>query len=95
MAFPFYKYCLTNEAKVYKNLPVQGVRNTQIDSIMLGSYIKVVGENGDWYQTSAFSKTGWMSKADLGDESALKIFYLDVGQVRATARWSRSTISEF
>lgn len=80
MAFPFYKYCLSNEAKVYKNLPVAGVRKIQIDSILLGSYIKVTGENGDWYQTEAFGKTGWMSKADLGDESALKVFYLDVGQ---------------
>lgn len=75
-----FKYCANNEAAVYESVSPAGKGVKTINRILLGSYLGILDQQGDWFQVKPFGTLGWMHKKDLTDEQALKIFYLDVGQ---------------
>lgn len=74
-----YLYCITNEAPVY-----QSVANNKgikvINRILMGTYVSVLEEQGNYTRVSTAGPDGWMKTADLADTMGLKVFFLDVGQ---------------
>jgi beta-lactamase superfamily II metal-dependent hydrolase len=48
--------------------------------LIWGDRVDILGEQGAWYQGTARRKTGWVKKADLGDQSLLEVYVNDVGQ---------------
>lgn len=74
-----YKYAAVNEAPVYKSIS-DNKGKTIVNRILMGTYVFILGEEGDWYKVSPFGTPGYMRKSDLGDSMGLKIFFLDVGQ---------------
>ena len=74
-----FKYAVVNEAPVYKTITANKGK-TIVNRILMGTYINILGEEGDWYKVKPFGTDGFMRKADLGDSMGLKIFFLDVGQ---------------
>lgn len=74
-----FKYAATNEAPIYDKPKTQ--RGAKIiNKVLMGTYITVTSEEGDYYKVFAFSKAGFMLKSDLTDQMGLKVFFLDVGQ---------------
>jgi beta-lactamase superfamily II metal-dependent hydrolase len=74
-----FKYAANNEAPIYETV-VNGAGKKPINRVLMGTYITITGEEGDFYKVKAFSKEGYMKKTDLSDNMGFKIFYLDVGQ---------------
>lgn len=74
-----FKYAAKNEAPVYESV-VNNTGKKVINKILMGTYVKIVGEDGDFYQVQTAGPDGWVKKTDLSDNMGLKIFYLDVGQ---------------
>lgn len=74
-----FRYCRNNEAPMFTSVSPLGKGVGKMNSILMGTYIKILDEAGDWFKVRAFGD-GWMKKSDLTDEVSLKIFYLDVGQ---------------
>lgn len=74
-----FKYAAKNEASVYESV-MNNTGKKVINKILLGTYVKIVGEDGDFYQVQTAGPDGWVKKTDLSDNMGLKIFYLDVGQ---------------
>jgi len=79
MPLPFFKYSATNEAPIYETV-INNTGKKIINKILLGTYVKVIKESGDYYEVATAGPNGWMKKTDLGDNMGIKIFYLDVGQ---------------
>ena len=78
MAKPFM-YAAKNESPVYKSvLKNKGVKI--INRILMGTYVGISEENGDFFKVVTAGPDGWMKKSDLTDNMGLKVFYLDVGQ---------------
>jgi beta-lactamase superfamily II metal-dependent hydrolase len=74
-----FKYASKNEATIYGSV-INGKGKTPINKILMGSYVEIINENGDWVEVKAFGSYGWMNLSELSDHMGLKIFFLDVGQ---------------
>lgn len=79
MALPLFQYAAINEAPVYESV-VNNVGKKVINKILLGTYVTVISESGDYYQVATAGPDGFMKKTDLSNNMGIKIFYLDVGQ---------------
>ncbi len=74
-----FKYSAINEAPIYQSvIENKGVK--VINRILLGTYVTITEEVGDFLKVVTAGPDGWMKKSDLTDNMGLKIFYLDVGQ---------------
>jgi beta-lactamase superfamily II metal-dependent hydrolase len=74
-----FKYAAINEAPLYESvIGNKGVK--VINRILLGTYVTINAEDGDFVKVVTAGPDGWMKKSDLTDNMGLKIFYLDVGQ---------------
>ena len=58
------------------------VSATKVNHVLLGTFLKVEGEDGDWYSVDplGLGKPGWVKKSDVREKPVLKIFFVDVGQ---------------
>ncbi len=74
-----FKYAARNEAPVYETV-VNNAGKKIVNKILSGTYVKITGEDGDFYNVETAGPNGWMKKTDLSDNMGLKIFFLDVGQ---------------
>lgn len=74
-----FKYALTNEATIYESVS-NGKGKNPINKILMGTYVRVIENNGAWLKVETAGPDGWMSASDLSNEMGLKIFFLDVGQ---------------
>jgi len=72
-------YASTNEAKIYQSV-VDNKGKEIINRILMGTYVKIVEEESDWYKVITAGPDGWMHKNDLSEKMGLKVFFLDVGQ---------------
>ena len=52
----------------------------RVNVVLLGSWLGVKQEDGDWLEVSAPGQDGWVRKADTRPDSGLKVFFIDVGQ---------------
>jgi beta-lactamase superfamily II metal-dependent hydrolase len=74
-----FKYASVNEAPVYESV-VANKGKKIVNTILMGTYITILGEDGDWFKVNPFRTPGWMHKDCLSDAMGLKVFFLDVGQ---------------
>lgn len=74
-----FKFAAVNEAVIYEKV-VDGKGVNPVNKILLGTYVLVLEEDGDWYKVSTAGPDGWMNSGDLSSKMGLKIFFLDVGQ---------------
>ncbi|MCP3977106.1 MAG: MBL fold metallo-hydrolase [bacterium] len=77
---------MTTPDHVYAAVPELRLRRTQRSksantTVLMDAWMKVVSEDGDWYQVEAFGKDGWVKKTETRPSAtALKVFFVDVGQ---------------
>jgi beta-lactamase superfamily II metal-dependent hydrolase len=74
-----FKYAAVNEAVVYQSV-VNNKGKKAVNRLLMGTYVGILSEQGDWYEVKPFGTHGWMHKDSLADTMGLKIFFLDVGQ---------------
>lgn len=75
------KYAKTNEARIYGFDPETRVRKTRaVNRVLMGTYLKITHEDGDYYFAVTAGPDGWIHKGDTSDNMGLKVFFLDVGQ---------------
>ncbi len=76
-----YKVVTSLYTHTFKSIDVNGKGKTKNNTILMGSFVKMLGEeNGIWQKVLAFGKKGWIEESAIGDSPALKCFYVDVGQ---------------
>ncbi|QJW89147.1 hypothetical protein HNV11_06950 [Spirosoma taeanense] len=75
------KYVKTNEARIYGFDETTRARKTRaVNRVLMGTYLKITFEEGDYYFAITAGPDGWIRKSDTTDQMGLKVFYLDVGQ---------------
>lgn len=74
-----FMYASKNEAKIYQAI-VDNKGKKIVNRILMGTYVKIVEEQGNWMKVITAGPDGWMHKDDLSEMMGLKIFFLDVGQ---------------
>lgn len=74
-----FKYASTNEAIIYESVK-NGNGIKPVNKILMGTYVKIADQDGDWFKVQTAGPDGWMHSTDLSDNMGLKIFFLDVGQ---------------
>lgn len=74
-----FKYARVNEAAVYESVE-SGKGKNIINRILLGTYVKIEEDKGDYFRVNTAGPDGWMKKDDLSDQMFFKVFFLDVGQ---------------
>lgn len=74
-----FKYAAINEANIYDSVS-NGKGKKTINKILMGTYVEIIQQDGDWYKVKTAGPDGWMHKDTLTDEMGLKVFFLDVGQ---------------
>ena len=80
MANP-YKIVTSLSTRTYKKIASNGAGKSPNNTILMGSYVRLLNEDsGNYTKVTAFGTEGWVKKEDLGDSPGLKIFYVDVGQ---------------
>jgi len=73
-------YVKVNEAKVYKSV-IDDKPKTPINRLLLGTYIEVIGREGNWLNIKSINdQTGWIKESDTCNEAGLRCFFADVGQ---------------
>lgn len=82
MPLPFFKYSAISEAPVYEMI-TNNTGKKIINKILLGTYVKVINENGDYYEVVTAGPNGWMKKTDLADNMGIKVFYWSQSLVKA------------
>lgn len=76
-----YKVVCTLYATTFKNVSATGEGKGPNNTILMGSYVKLLGgESPGWQKVSAFGIEGWIKADALGDSPDFKCFYVDVGQ---------------
>jgi competence protein ComEC len=76
-----YKVVTSLYAFTYKRLDEHGVGKSKNNTILMGSFVKLLDEiQGNWQKIMAFGTEGWIENINLGDSPSLKCFYVDVGQ---------------
>jgi beta-lactamase superfamily II metal-dependent hydrolase len=74
-----FKYAAKSETPVYESVTSnKGVK--VINRLLMGTYVGIVAEDGDFVKVQTAGPDGWIKKSDLSDNMGLKVFYLDVGQ---------------
>lgn len=74
-----FKYAAKNESPVYESVSNnKGVKI--INRLLMGTYVGISEESGDYFKVATAGPDGWMKKSDLTENMGLKVFYLDVGQ---------------
>jgi beta-lactamase superfamily II metal-dependent hydrolase len=74
-----FKYAAVNEAIVYASV-VNNKGKKAVNRLLMGTYVAILSQQGDWCEVKPFGTHGWMHKDSLTDTMGLKIFFLDVGQ---------------
>jgi competence protein ComEC len=74
-----YKYAAVNEAPIYESVELNKGKKI-INRILMGTYVSIKAESGDFVKVDTAGPDGWMKKSDLTDNMGLKVFFLDVGQ---------------
>lgn len=74
-----FQYASVNEAPVYGSIAGNKGKNI-VNRILMGTYVKIYDEIGDWYKVRPFNTPGYMHKSALSDSMGLKMFFVDVGQ---------------
>ncbi|MFC5980093.1 MBL fold metallo-hydrolase [Flavobacterium salmonis] len=74
-----FMYASKNEAQIYDNV-INNKGKEIINRILMGTYVKIADQQGDWYKVVTAGPDGWIHKDDLSDNMGLKVFFLDVGQ---------------
>ncbi len=77
MAYLHEKYAAINELPVYDK---RSSGKRIINKVLLGTFLGVVKEDGDYYMVETAGADGWVKKKDVTDNKHLKVFYIDVGQ---------------
>jgi len=72
-------YSKINEAPIYESVSDNKGKKL-VNRILMGTYVKVKNNNGDWREVETAGPDGWMHKDALTENMGLKVFYLDVGQ---------------
>ncbi|MBS1548355.1 MAG: MBL fold metallo-hydrolase [Bacteroidetes bacterium] len=72
-------YASKNEAIIYEKV-IDDKGKTPINKILMGTYVQIIENIGDWYKVNTAGPNGWMHKNDLTEKMGLKVFFLDVGQ---------------
>lgn len=68
-------------ASTFKDVGTDGEGKRRNNTVLMGSYVKVLGEeNNGWQKVLAFGIEGWIKSEALGDSPDFKCFYVDVGQ---------------
>jgi competence protein ComEC len=76
-----YKIVTSLYADTYKNITSNGTVKSKNNSILMGSYVRILDEANDlWQKVVAFGIEGWIEKINLGDSPGFKCFFVDVGQ---------------
>ncbi len=75
-----FMYASVNQAKNLQKSVIANKGKGIINRILMGTYVKIVEEDGDWYKVITAGPDGWMHKGDLSENMGLKVFFLDVGQ---------------
>ncbi|MFC5872206.1 Metal-dependent hydrolase, beta-lactamase superfamily II [Chryseobacterium arachidis] len=74
-----YMYSSKNEATIYEKV-IANKGSHAINKILMGTYVNITAEDGDWYHVITAGPNGWIHKSDLSDNMGIKVFFLDVGQ---------------
>lgn len=74
-----FKYAKINEAPIFESVSQNKGKKT-INRILLGTYVKIVEKQGDFFKVVTAGPDGWMHQNSLTDKMGLKVFFLDVGQ---------------
>lgn len=77
MAYQSEQYAAVNELSVY-NKPTSGKK--VVNKVLLGTWLGVVGQSGDYYEVETAGPDGWVKKKDVTQDKHLKVFYIDNGQ---------------
>ena len=76
-----YKIVTSLYANTYKNIGQDGTGKFKNNTILMGSYVRILNESKDqWQKVFAFGIEGWIEKINLGDSPGFKCFFVDVGQ---------------
>lgn len=76
-----YKVVCAVYAETFKNLSPEGKGKTKNNTILMGSYVRLLEETQPgWQKVAAFGIEGWIEERHLGDSPGFKCFYVDVGQ---------------
>ncbi len=63
---------------IYDNTQAQGGKRTNV--VLLGTWLGVTKDAGEWLQVTAPGGGGWVKKEDTRADCGLKVFFIDVGQ---------------
>lgn len=74
-----FKYAAKNAAPIYESV-VNNKGKKIINKILMGTYVTLLEQQGNWYRVTTAGPDGWMHSDNLTDHMGLKIFFLDVGQ---------------
>lgn len=75
------KYVKNNEARIFGFDPETRARKSRaVNRVLMGTYLKLTHEDGDYYFAITAGPDGWIHKDDTSDDMGLKVFFLDVGQ---------------
>ncbi len=74
-----FKYAAKNAAPIYE-LVVNDKGKKIINKILMGTYVTILEQQGNWYRVATAGPDGWIHSDNLTDNMGLKIFFLDVGQ---------------
>ena len=75
------KYVRNNEARIFGFDPETRARKSRaVNRVLMGTYLKLTHEDGDYYFAVTAGPDGWIHKDDTSDHMGLKVFFLDVGQ---------------
>lgn len=75
----YFKYSTFNEAPIFESVS-NGKGKKVINRILMGTYVTILAQEGDWYKIATAGPDGWMHSDSLTDQMGLKVFFLDVGQ---------------
>ncbi len=74
-----FKYAAKNAAPIYESV-VNNKGKKIINKILMGTYVTLLEQQGDWYRVATAGPDGWIHITNLSEDMGLKIFFLDVGQ---------------
>ncbi|MGI9650903.1 ComEC/Rec2 family competence protein [Chryseobacterium sp. RLHN22] len=76
-----FKVVTSLYANTFAKVDAKGQGISKVNTLLMGSFVKLLNQeiNG-WQQISAFSQESWIRNTDIGENPALKCFYVDVGQ---------------
>jgi competence protein ComEC len=63
---------------IYDKPRDQGGKRANV--VLLGTWLGITKDQGDWLQVTAPGKDGWVLKGDTRADCGLKVFFIDVGQ---------------